>query len=193
MGTMLSSRLAQPAVSAASSAEAIDLADLALDREDVGGSEFAVVALRPEMRVGRCVDQLDGDAHAVARALHAAFEDLRHAELLRRSLSWAASCRGTARRTCAQITFKCADLRELRQDVVVDAIGEEGVLAHGHCGSRTATRRSDGLTSAARVSGTCAGRRCGRYAHRGCRPGRRRFARVLVAPERFRRRAGRVA
>ena len=57
--------------------------DLALDREDVGGGEFPVVGLRPDVRVGRCVDKLDGDSHAIAGALHAAFENARHPELLR--------------------------------------------------------------------------------------------------------------
>ena len=47
-----------------------------------GGRQFPVVVLRQEMRIGRCVDQLDCDAHSIARSLHAAFEDLGHSELI---------------------------------------------------------------------------------------------------------------
>ena len=42
-----------------------------------------IVDVGPEMRVGRGLDQLHVDPHLVVGFLHAAFEDVRHAELLR--------------------------------------------------------------------------------------------------------------
>ena len=48
------------------------LGDLVLQREDV--VEVAVVALGPDVAAGRAVDELRGDAHAVAGFAHAAFE-----------------------------------------------------------------------------------------------------------------------
>ena len=53
--------------------------DFALDAEDV--VELAVVDLGPQMPVGRSLDQLDVDAHRVAFALHAAFQNVGDAEL----------------------------------------------------------------------------------------------------------------
>ena len=54
--------------------------DLVLDGEDVGA---AVEALGPDVAVGQGVDQLDGDAHPVARLAHAALDHVLDAELLR--------------------------------------------------------------------------------------------------------------
>ncbi len=51
------------------------LGDLALDGEHVG--QVAVVVFGPLVGIGARVDQLRGDAHLVARALHAAFEQVR--------------------------------------------------------------------------------------------------------------------
>ena len=51
-----------------------------MDGEDIG--QIAIVGLRPQMRVGARVDQLRIHPHFVGRALHTAFEDMRHAELL---------------------------------------------------------------------------------------------------------------
>ena len=53
---------------------------LPFHREDI--SQFAIVALRPEMRVRRRFDQLHIDVHRVAGFLHAAFEQIGYAELL---------------------------------------------------------------------------------------------------------------
>ena len=52
-----------------------------LDGEDV--IELAVVALGPDVRVGFGVDQLHGDADAIARLAHAALDDILHLELAR--------------------------------------------------------------------------------------------------------------
>ena len=50
-----------------------------MDGENV--VERSVVAFGPKVRVGAGVDELGGHAHLVARAPHAAFEDVRDAEL----------------------------------------------------------------------------------------------------------------
>ena len=80
------------------------------------------------MRVGCRVDQLDGDAHALARPLNATLEDLGHAELigdrLHRQLRVPELLDGGAGDHPER-----AHLRELRQDVVVDAVDEERVVA----------------------------------------------------------------
>jgi hypothetical protein len=57
------------------------IGDLILQLENV--VERAVEAVGPDVRAGRCVDQLPGDAHPVAGFAHAAFEDEAHAKLLR--------------------------------------------------------------------------------------------------------------
>ena len=54
---------------------------VAFHRKNVG--QFAIVRLRPEMRVGVRVDQLNIHANLIARFLHAALKDIGNAELLR--------------------------------------------------------------------------------------------------------------
>src|ERR1035441_2082382 len=54
------------------------LADFVLNSEHVG--HVAVEALRPQMSAGGGVDQLRSDAQTIARAAHAAFEHMAHAE-----------------------------------------------------------------------------------------------------------------
>ncbi len=59
-----------------------DLAgDFALHRKQVVDREFAIVSLRPDMLVGRRVDQLHVDPDAIAGPLDAAFEDMGDVEL----------------------------------------------------------------------------------------------------------------
>ena len=60
------------------SAATIAFGNLVLDGEDVG--EIAVVAVGPEWPPVLPVDQLGGDAHAVAGLADAAFEHVGHAE-----------------------------------------------------------------------------------------------------------------
>ncbi len=55
--------------------------DLVLQREDV--VQIPVEALGPEVAVGRAVDELRGDAHAVARLAHAPLEHVAHLQLAR--------------------------------------------------------------------------------------------------------------
>ena len=52
---------------------------LVLQIEDV--RQVAIEAVRPEMRAGRGIDELAGDAHPAARLAHAAFEHVADAEL----------------------------------------------------------------------------------------------------------------
>jgi hypothetical protein len=52
------------------------LRDVVLHGEDI--VELAVVGFRPQVRVRGHLDQLRGDAHAVARLAHTAFEDRGH-------------------------------------------------------------------------------------------------------------------
>ncbi|MDT4825257.1 hypothetical protein FQZ97_585350 [compost metagenome] len=54
--------------------------DLILQFEDV--VEHALEALCPDMRPGRRVDELPGDAHPVPALAHATFQHVAHAELL---------------------------------------------------------------------------------------------------------------
>ena len=74
--------------------------DLVLDGEDVG--ELAVVALGPDVAVGRGVDQLDGDAHPVAGLAHAALDHVLDAELARHLLARAPACPCGRRPSCAR-------------------------------------------------------------------------------------------
>src|SRR5258708_30621454 len=46
--------------------------------EDIG--EIAIIALSPEMSVGRRLNQLPGHPYSVAGLAHAAFEDVAHAK-----------------------------------------------------------------------------------------------------------------
>ena len=123
------------------------------------------------MRVGRCVDQLDGDTHTVSRPLNAAFEDLRDAKLigdrLHRQLRVAELLDRSARDHP-----ECTDLRELREDVVVDAIDEEGVVA-------SRLRFSNGSTAIEGRPSMAGGHWCRRHSRSR---GRRRDAALRVEP-----------
>ena len=54
---------------------------LALQLQHIG--QLALVLTRPEMRVGRRVDQLDADSNTVAGALHRSLEDSVHVQCSR--------------------------------------------------------------------------------------------------------------
>ena len=53
--------------------------DFTLHRKNV--DQFAIKGIGPKMRIIRCLDQLHVHAHGVAALLHAAFQDMRYAEL----------------------------------------------------------------------------------------------------------------
>ena len=103
--------------------------DLVLHVEDV--LQLAVVALGPELEAVARVDQLHGDADAVARAAHAALEHRRDAELVgdrradRRRLS-------ERERRRARRDAQTRQLRERVEDLLGDAVAEPVlVLARG--------------------------------------------------------------
>ena len=79
------------------------------------------------MCVGVGVDQLHADAHPVPGALHVAFEHLGHAELLANLLD-GELCVSELLDGCAGNDPERADLRKLREDVIVDAIHEKSVI-----------------------------------------------------------------
>ena len=58
------------------------LGDLVLNRENI--LEFAIVVLRPQMYAFAGIDQARHYAHAIARLLHLAFEDIVGAEFTKR-------------------------------------------------------------------------------------------------------------
>ena len=91
------------------------------------GGELTVVGLGPEVGIGAGVDQLHVDPHALAGALDAAFEDALHAELLGDVLDGEFGVAELLDRG-ARDHLQRADLGELRQDVVVDAVDEEDVV-----------------------------------------------------------------
>ena len=54
--------------------------DFALNGKEI--RDIAIVGLRPEVGIGAGIDELRVDAQMIAGALHAAFEEMRHAEFL---------------------------------------------------------------------------------------------------------------
>ena len=102
------------------------LGDLALDRKDIG--DVAVIALRPELRVGARIDQLGGDAHAVGQPMHRPLEHMRDAELLSDLAPVARRVARILLHAQAADHLQVGDLREVRQDLALDAVREERVL-----------------------------------------------------------------
>ena len=106
------------------------LGDLVLHGEHVG--ETAVVTLGPQMAVGVDVVELRGDAHAIADLAHAAFEHVAHAEVggdLPQVYRFAL----VHERRVARDDEEPAQLRQRRDDVLADAVGEIflfGIAAH---------------------------------------------------------------
>ena len=100
------------------------LRDLALDCENVG--QLAIESIRPKVRVGRGVNELDIHPHLVVRFLHAALEDVRYPEL-------AGDLREIVRRTFEMLRrsagddFQVRNFRQPGQDFVLDALREVSV------------------------------------------------------------------
>ena len=95
------------------------LRNLRLDREDV--REAAIVALRPEVRVGAGVDQLRVNPYAIARALDAAFEQTGDAKLLADLTRVPGAAGFVEIRRGAADHFQVGNFREIRKDLVLDA------------------------------------------------------------------------
>jgi hypothetical protein len=101
------------------------LGDLALDGEDIG--QIAIVGLCPQMRVGPRVEQLRIYPHFIGRALHAPFDDMCHAELLSDLAQIARRAAFVLHDARAADHFQVGNLGQMGQDLVLDALGEEGV------------------------------------------------------------------
>ena len=82
-----------------------------MDGEDIG--QIAIVGLRPQMRVGPRIDQLRIYPHFVGRALHTAFDDMRHAELLPDLAQIARRAAFVLHHRRAADHFQIRDLREV--------------------------------------------------------------------------------
>ena len=95
--------------------------DLVLHREDIG--ESAVVAFGPDVAAGRQVVELRGDAHAVARLAHAAFQDIGDAEL-RADLLHTDGLAFVDEGRIARDHQEPAQPGERGDDVLADAVGE---------------------------------------------------------------------
>src|SRR6185369_2299106 len=125
-----------------------------LDREDV--FQVAIVTLGPHMPVGLCVDQLYGDAHAVAGPSHAAFDDVLHPEVLGdlpHVDRLAFEFEGGVARDHEQIV----KARQVGQDVLGQTVGEELLLRHtAHVGERQHDDRRLDLGDRLRRFGTLA-------------------------------------
>ena len=104
------------------------LGDVALDGEDV--LQLPVVGLGPQVFVGRSVHELADDADLVARPPHAPLQDRGHAQL-GRDLADRLLRTLVPHYRRSRDDLQVPDLRELGEDVLGNAIGEEGVLRIG--------------------------------------------------------------
>jgi hypothetical protein len=99
--------------------------DRVLQREDI--LELAVVAVRPDVRAGRCVEELRVDADALALAAYAAFENIAGVQRLA----------DVANVACLALVLECgiardheqaADLGEVGDQVFGHPVGEIGLV-----------------------------------------------------------------
>ena len=100
---------------------------IGLDREHVRRRELFVVGPGPQVIVRLGVDQLHGDPHPVARALHAALQHRGHSQLAP-DLPDAEICILVAHDRSAGDQLEALEPRQLGEDVVVHSLGEELVL-----------------------------------------------------------------
>ncbi len=101
-----------------------------LNGEDV--LELAVIAFRPDVPVGLCVDQLHGDTDAIADLAHASLEHVFDVELAGNFLHLHRLALVHEGRV-ARDDEKVAETRQLGDDVLGEAVGKEfllGIAAH---------------------------------------------------------------
>ena len=101
------------------------LGDLVLEFEDV--RQVAIITVGPDVVVRRGVDELGGDAHAVAALADAALQDVAHAKLA----SDAFDVDGLAlviERRIPRDDEEPAKLRQTRDDVLGNTVGEVFLL-----------------------------------------------------------------
>ena len=148
------------------------LADLVLQREGV--RELAVVALGPEVLVGRGVDELRRHAHAIVDPAHAALDDVSAAKLARdRTGVDVASLVGKCR--LPREDLEPADCLKACEDVFDQSVGEVRLgRVLGHVGKWQHCDRA-GI-------GSRRGRRRGSRCRRCSRPRRAGIAHDVEAP-----------
>ena len=97
------------------------LRELTLEREDV--LQFAIVLLRPNLRVCLGVDELRVNPHAITRNLHASFQYVRNAQvvpdLLHVSILAPVGCD-----TTAADDLQISHFAEIGQNIVLNTIGK---------------------------------------------------------------------
>ena len=115
--------------------------------------EGSCVPLRPEVSVGRGrLDQLRGDPEVVARAANASLEDVADIQLpgnlwngLLPPFNFTASLR--------EMTRRRADLRQIRDDLLGQAVGEESLSGSGLRFSKGRTTMEAGVARSGRELG----------------------------------------
>ena len=96
-----------------------------LEREQIG--DLAIVSIVPDVQICPGVDQLGVDPHPIAGASHRAFQDVGHPEFLADLAQIARACPVLPDRGAAD-HLEVSDLRETRENVVLDAVREVDVL-----------------------------------------------------------------
>src|SRR5437016_13978765 len=74
------------------------------------------------------VEQLRADAHAVARALHLAFDDVGNAKLVRDLAKITCSAALVLHHACPADDFQLGHLRQISENLILHTIREIGVL-----------------------------------------------------------------
>ena len=100
--------------------------DLTLNSKNI--RQIAIVRLRPQMRVIAGIDQLRVDPHFVRCALHAALDQVRHAELLSDFAQIALRASFVLHHGCATDHLQVGDFCQIGQNFILHTVGEEGVL-----------------------------------------------------------------
>ena len=96
--------------------------DFALDSEHIG--KVACVGLRPEMRVVPSIDQLRINSNLVCDALDAPFQYMRDSERPADVLQIPGRRILVLRYTRPADHFQVGDLRQIRQDFILNAVGK---------------------------------------------------------------------
>ncbi len=102
------------------------LREIGLDGEDVG--QIAVVIFRPNVLVVVRVDQLHAHSDAIADPTDAAFQKRGYAQRFANFAGVAHAIATIRHDRHARDDLQIADLRKIRQDIVLHAVGEVGVL-----------------------------------------------------------------
>jgi hypothetical protein len=96
-----------------------------LQREEI--EQFAIKRVRPDMGVGPGVDKLNVDAHPVAGAADGSLQNMGHTQRVT-DLAQVPHARLVLAHRSPADHFQVRDLGQIRQDIVLDAVGEIFVL-----------------------------------------------------------------